>query len=128
VDQATELRTAGSAGGAGYEGGDDVGGVPIEGLASPVVAHGHAWVSVAGGFLHVTQRNTSVERGGDERVPQRVRPDSLSDPRLPGDPTHNPTGTVTVESPLNETSKVGPATEAKKCRSGAAGPRGQLAS
>jgi hypothetical protein len=51
----------------------------IEGLASSVVAHGRARVSMAGGFLNVTKRNAGVERGGDERVPQRVWPD----PALP---------------------------------------------
>jgi hypothetical protein len=44
----------GSAGGAGEVGGDDVGGVPVEGDSSAVVAHGRARVGVRGGFLHVT--------------------------------------------------------------------------
>ena len=70
----------------------------IQGLASSVVAHSGARVSVAGRFLDVTKRNSSVERGGDERVPQRMRPDPLGDPRPPGHATHDPSGSVTVES------------------------------
>ncbi len=41
------------AGGAGEEGGDDVGGVAVEGDSASVVAHGGAGVGVAGGFLDV---------------------------------------------------------------------------
>jgi hypothetical protein len=40
-------------GGAGEEGGDDVGGVSVEADAGSVVAHGGAWVGVTGGFLDV---------------------------------------------------------------------------
>jgi hypothetical protein len=32
--------------GAGHEGGDDVGGVPVEGLSRPVVSHGGSWVGM----------------------------------------------------------------------------------
>ena len=64
-----------SAGGAGDEGGDDVGGVAVEGDAGSVVAHGGARVGVAGGFLHVAERDAGVERGGDERVAERVGSD-----------------------------------------------------
>ena len=42
-------------GGAGDEGGDDVGGVAVERDAGAVVAHGGAGVGVAGGFLDVAQ-------------------------------------------------------------------------
>jgi hypothetical protein len=35
---------------------------------------------VGGGFLHITQRYPGVEGCGDERVPQRARPDLLADP------------------------------------------------
>ena len=85
------------AGGAGDEGGDDVGGVAVEGDPGPVVAHGGAGVGVAGGFLHVAQRDPGVERGGDERVAQRVRSDPLGDPGAAGDPAHDPAGGVAVE-------------------------------
>lgn len=36
---------------AGDEGDDDVGGVPIEVLASPVVHRGRSWIGAAGGCL-----------------------------------------------------------------------------
>lgn len=39
-----------------------------------------------------------VERGGDERVPQRVGPDSFGDPSSAGDATHDPSGGVAIES------------------------------
>jgi hypothetical protein len=45
---------SGDAAGAGEERGDDVGGVPVEGLAATVVAHRRAWVGVTGRFLDVT--------------------------------------------------------------------------
>ena len=41
----------------GDGGGDDVGRVPIEAGACPVVAHGGARVGVGGGLLHITQRD-----------------------------------------------------------------------
>jgi len=44
-------------GGSGDVGGDDVGGVPVEGGAGAVVAHGGPRVGVRGGFLHVAQRH-----------------------------------------------------------------------
>jgi hypothetical protein len=53
---------------------------------------------VAGRFLHVAQRDAGVERGGDERVAQRVRPDRLVDARLAGQATHDPPGSVPVEA------------------------------
>jgi hypothetical protein len=51
---------------------------------------------VGGGFLHVAQRDPSVQRRGDERVPQRVRPDRLGDPGVAGDTADNPPGAVPV--------------------------------
>jgi hypothetical protein len=78
---------AGSPRGAGDERGHDVRGVAIQGLAPAVVAHGGTRVSVTGGFLDVTQRNSGVEPSGDERVPQSVRPDAFGDAGLSGDAT-----------------------------------------
>ena len=52
-----------------------------------------------GGFLHVAQRDAGVERGGDERVPQGVRPDGLGDPGAAGDPADDPPGAVPVQPP-----------------------------
>jgi hypothetical protein len=50
-------------------------------------------------LLHVPQRNPGVERGGDERVPQRVRADLLIDPGAVGDPADDPGGAVPVQPP-----------------------------
>jgi hypothetical protein len=44
-------------GGSGNEGGDDVGGVPVEADPSAVVTHGRVPIGVAGGFLHVALRD-----------------------------------------------------------------------
>jgi hypothetical protein len=64
----------GSAGGAGNERGDDVGRVPIKRDPSSAVAHGGPRVGVACGFLDVSEWDAAIERGGDERVAQRVGP------------------------------------------------------
>ena len=84
-------------GGTGEAGRDDVGHVPVEAAASTVVSHGGAGIGVRGGFLHVAQRDPSVQRGGDERVPQGVRPDRLGDPGAAGYPADNPGGAVPVQ-------------------------------
>ena len=39
-----------------------------------------------GGFLDVAERHPSVERGGDERMPQGVPPDRLGDSGADRDP------------------------------------------
>ena len=85
------------AGRAGDEGGDDVGGVAVEGDSSSVVTHCGARVGVAGGFLDVTEGDAGVEGGGDERVTQGVGSDSFRDPGTAGDATHDAGGGVTVE-------------------------------
>jgi len=46
-----------SAAGAGDESGHDVGGVPVEGSASAVVAHGGGRLGVRGGFLYFSDPN-----------------------------------------------------------------------
>jgi hypothetical protein len=56
-------------GGAGHVGGDDVGRVPVQAAAGPLVPHGGSRVSVGGGLLNVAQRDAGVEGGGDECVP-----------------------------------------------------------
>ena len=78
-------------------GGGDVGGVSVETAAGAVVAHRRARIGVRGGFLHVPQRDPGVKRGGDERVPQGVRPDRLGDPGAAGYPADNPGGAVPVQ-------------------------------
>jgi hypothetical protein len=53
---------------------------------------------VGSGFLHVPQRDPSIQRGGDERVEQRVRPNGRGDPGAAGDPADDPPGAVAVQS------------------------------
>ena len=50
-------------------GGDDVGGMPVERGAGPVIAHRGARISVRSGFLHVPERDPGDQGSGDERVP-----------------------------------------------------------
>jgi hypothetical protein len=79
--------------------GDDVGGMPVEAGASPVVPHRGARVGVGGGFLHVAQRHAGVERRGYECMPEHVRADMLADPGAAGDPADDPGGAVPVQPP-----------------------------
>ena len=72
---------------AGDERGDQAG----RGNACAVVAPRGAQVGVACGFLHVTKGNACVERGGEERVPQRVGTDPFGDPGPAGDPPRRST-------------------------------------
>ena len=51
------------------------------------------------GFLDVAQRDAGVEGGGDEGMPQGVRPDRLGDPGAAGDPADDPPGAVPVQPP-----------------------------
>ena len=48
--------------------------------------------------MDIAERHARVQRGGDERVPQRVRTDPLVDPGTASDPPHDPGGTVPVGS------------------------------
>ena len=50
-------------------------------------------------LLHVPQRHPGIQRGGDERVPQRVRRDGLGDPGAAGDLADDPPGAVTIQPP-----------------------------
>src|SRR5438093_235361 len=78
------------AGRAGDEGGNDVGGVTVEGDSSSVVTHRGARVRVTGGFLDVAEGDACVEGGGDERMTQGVGSDSFRDPGTAGNATHDP--------------------------------------
>ena len=49
------------------------------------------------GFLHVPQRHAGVQRRGDKRVPQGVRPDRLADPGAAGDPADDSRSAVPVQ-------------------------------
>jgi hypothetical protein len=53
-------------------------------------------VGVRGGFLDVPERHPGIEGGGDECVPQRMRPDRLGDPGADRDPADDPRGTMPV--------------------------------
>jgi hypothetical protein len=57
-------------GGSGEVGGDDVGGVAVEGAAGAVVAAGLARVGVPGEVLHISQAAPRLEGGGDRRLTQ----------------------------------------------------------
>src|SRR4051794_34000540 len=87
-----------SAGGSGDERGDDVCGVSVKADAGSVVAHGGAGVGMTGGFLDVAEWYARVERGGDERMSQRVGSDALIDPCSARDAAHDPAGGVTIQS------------------------------
>jgi hypothetical protein len=50
-------------------------------------------------FLDVAQGDPGVERGGDERVPQRVGRDGLGDPGAAGGLADDPSGAVPVQPP-----------------------------
>jgi hypothetical protein len=52
-----------------------------------------------GSFLDVAQRHPRIERGGDERVPQRVGRDGLGDPGAAGGLADDPAGSVPVQPP-----------------------------
>lgn len=52
-----------SAGRAGQEGGDHVGGVAVQRPAAPVVAHGGSGIGMAGCLLDIPQRHAGVEGG-----------------------------------------------------------------
>ena len=56
-------------------------------------------VGVRCGLLHVPQRHPGVKRGGDERMPQRVRADVLCDPGTSGHTADDPGGAVPVQPP-----------------------------
>jgi hypothetical protein len=53
---------------------------------------------VTGGLLHIAQRDTGVQAGGDESVPQGVRSDTLVDPGVASDATHYASCSVSVET------------------------------
>ena len=86
-------------GGACDVGGDNIGRVPVQAAAGPVISHRGPRVRMGGGFLHVAQRNPGIQRGRDECVSQRVRGDWLGDPGPAGDPADDPPGAVPVQPP-----------------------------
>ena len=55
-------------GGARDVGGDDVGGMPVQAAAGPLIPHRGARISMRSGFLYVAQRDPGVQTGR-EHVP-----------------------------------------------------------
>src|SRR5919106_1622499 len=69
-------RWVGPGSAAGDEGDDDVRGVAVEVLASPVVDRRSAGIGMTGRDLHVPERDAGIEGRHDERGSQHVRVDS----------------------------------------------------
>ena len=78
------------------EGGNDVGGVPVEGPACAVVAHRRAWIGVGCRFLDVSEGYACIESCGDEAMTQRVRRDALLDACALGWTSHDACRLVTI--------------------------------
>jgi hypothetical protein len=111
-------------GGSGDVGGDNIGGMPVQRGTGSVTAHRGPRISVGSGFLDIPQRDPGIQRGGDERVPQRVRPDGLGEPGPAGDPPDDPPGGVTVHSGPSAATKIGPSVRSPMARSIARAVRG----
>ena len=60
--------------------------MPVQAAAGAIVSHGGARISVGGGFLHVPQRHSGIQRRSDKGMPQGMRPDQLGDPGAARDP------------------------------------------
>ena len=73
--------------------------MPVQAAAGTVIPHRGPGIGVRGGFLHIPQRHPSVQCRGNERVPQRMRPDRLADPGSAGGPPDDPRRTVAVQPP-----------------------------
>src|SRR6516162_6932018 len=73
--------------------------VPVQAAAGPVVPHHGSRISMGGSLLHVAQRDPGIERGGNKRVPQRVRRDGLADSGAARGLTDDPPGAVPVQPP-----------------------------
>jgi hypothetical protein len=76
-----------------------------------VIPHRGSRICMRSGFLDVAQRDPSVERVGDERMPQCVGRDGLGDPGAAGGLADDPPGAVPVQpSPVRsqEHRAIGP--------------------
>src|SRR5215472_10893024 len=80
-----------------YVSGDDVSSMPVKAAARPVVSDRGTWVGVRRGFLHVTQWDPGIKRGGDKRMSERVGRDGLADPGAAGGLADDPPGAVPVQ-------------------------------
>lgn len=52
-----------------------------------------------GGLLHVAQQHVGIQRGGNERAAQRMRPGRLGDSGASGHPADDPGGAMPVQPP-----------------------------
>jgi hypothetical protein len=71
--------------------------VPVQAAAGAVISHSGAGVGVRSGFLHTPQGDAGVQRRGDKRVPQGVRPDRLAEPGAAGDPADDPRRAMPIQ-------------------------------
>ena len=104
-------------------GGDDVGRVPVQAAAARsyrIVVRGSACEAAS-----CTSRSgtPASRRGGDERVPQRVRRDVLGDPGAAGGRADDPPGAVPVQPPPVR-QEHGPSVRSPMARSSARAVRG----
>jgi len=86
-------------GGACDVGGDDVGSVPVQAAAGPVIPHRRLRVRMRGCLLDIAQRHPGIQGRGDECVPQRVGRDGFGDPGAAGSLADDPPGAVPVQPP-----------------------------
>jgi len=110
-------------GGACDVGGDDIGGVPVQAAAGPVVPDRGARVRVRRRLLHVPQGHSGIQGGGDEGVSERVGRDGLADSRAAGGLADDPPGAVPVQpSPVRgqEHRAAGPFPDGQVDRAGGA--------
>jgi hypothetical protein len=67
-------------------------------------------------LLHVAERHSGVERGGDEGVAKCVWADELGDPRASRDASDYPTGAVAVEAVAVEAEEDRPLAALADCK------------
>jgi hypothetical protein len=63
------------------------------------VPHRGPGIGVRGSFLYIAERHAGIQRCGDERVPQGMRANLLSDPGTAGHLADDPPGAMTVQPP-----------------------------
>ncbi len=86
-------------GGSGDVGGDYISGVPVHAAAGPVISHRGPWVGVRCRFLNIAQRDSGIQRCGNERVPERMRRNGFGDPGTAGGLADEPPGAMPVQPP-----------------------------
>ena len=104
--------------------GDYIGCVAVQAAAGAVIPHRRPRIRVRGGFLHIPQRDPGVQRGGDERVSERVGRDDFGDPGPAGSAPDDPSGAVPVQPPPVRGRITGPSVRSPMARSIARAVRG----